>query len=370
MKTKQWIIRGMIIVGLALAILGYFQITGNVVKEETIKIGAIFPVTGPYSSDGTNAVNGIKLAVKNINNDGGISGKKIELIVEDDNSDDPKEVISAYHSLKSRGVNLFIGPMYSNAGLALAPITCNDKSILIAPAIGISGFTNNKCNYTFDVWPVDYENSKKFGYKKVALFTDNAEYSIDISKYFRNSFNGTITTDEIITPDLNDYRTEIAKITKESDVIVINTASGISAAYIIKQLYESGNKKPIFANFIAFNENSLTIAGKQAFENVYIYDPEFEDSEITKNFFEKYRKSYGTNPTIAFHTTGTYDAIKMIAEANDDVGYDGRRIHNYLLKNIKNWHGMNGIISFDEKGNTGTGFVLKQVKNGKLEIVS
>ncbi len=56
----------------------------------------------------------------------------------------------------------------------------------------------------------------------------------------------------------------------------------------------------------------------------------------------------------------------MFLEATENVGYDGERIRDYLLENIQDWQGMNGIVSFDENGNTETGFVLKQVKNGKL----
>jgi len=89
-------------------------------EDNTIKIGAIFPLTGTGSVDGNYALNGINLAVKEINSMGGINGKKIEIVAQDDNGDDPKDVISSYQTLKLKGINLFIGPMYSNAGQALA----------------------------------------------------------------------------------------------------------------------------------------------------------------------------------------------------------------------------------------------------------
>jgi len=56
----------------------------------------------------------------------------------------------------------------------------------------------------------------------------------------------------------------------------------------------------------------------------------------------------------------------MSLEAIDKVGYDGEKIRMYFLNNIKNWQGMNGIVSFDENGNTNTRFILKQVRDGKL----
>ena len=59
----------------------------------------------------------------------------------------------------------------------------------------------------------------------------------------------------------------------------------------------------------------------------------------------------------------------MGLQAIDAVGYDGQKIHDYLLTNIQGWSGMNGIVSFNSQGNSGTGFILKQIRNGKLEVV-
>lgn len=351
-----------------------FRLTGNVIKEEKIKIGIMTPTTGNLAFMGENIVKSAEFAIE----EQGLSNK-VELIVEDTGYlGSGESVINSYRKLvDSNKVQVIIDGMSSDGSMAVAPLLDKDKVVMITPLTGGENI-DNSAEYMFRNGPSDIiagtkpanDLFYKFGYKKVALLTDNAEYTTDISKHFRNSFNGKIVYDELITPDLNDYRTEIAKIPRDTDAIIINTASGVSAAYIIKQLHESGNKIPIFCNFIAFNENNLKIAGNDAFENIYIYDPEFEDSQLTRNFFEKYKTEYGKSPTIQFHTTGTYDAIKMIVEAEDNVGYDGRRIHNYLLKNIKDWQGMNGIVSFDSKGNTQIGFILKQVKNGKLVVVN
>ena len=94
MKIKTMVIGGILII-LALTFLISYELTGNVVKEDTIKVGAIFPLTGQASSDGNNAINGIKIAIKEINANGGLNGKKVELVAEDSNSDDSKTVISA-----------------------------------------------------------------------------------------------------------------------------------------------------------------------------------------------------------------------------------------------------------------------------------
>ena len=86
---------------------------------------------------------------------------------------------------------------------------------------------------------------------------------------------------------------------------------------------------------------------------------------MTRDFFEKYEIEYNSKPVIPFHSTGTYDAIKMFIKAIEEVGYNGEKIREYLMRNIRNWEGMNGVVSFDEKGNTETGFILKQLIGGE-----
>jgi len=372
MKAKIIIMTGIII--LILIGLFYINLTGNVIKNnEKIKIGIMTPTTGNLAFLGENIVNSAKLAVKEQGLD-----DKVELIVEDTGYlGGGGNVINSYNKLvQTDKVQVIIDGMTSDGSMTVAPLLDIDKIVMITPLTGGENI-DNSAEYMFRNGPSDIIAGNKpaedlyytFGYKNVVLFTDNSEYTIDISKHFRRAYKGKIVYDEIITPDLTDYRTQIAKIPKETNAIVINTASGVSAGYIIKQLHESGNKLPIFCNFIAFNDKNFKIASKEAFQNIYIYNPEFdENSNLTKDFLKKYNEKYGKNPAIPFHTTGTYDAIKMISEAVENVGYSGKAVHFYLLNNIKNWHGMNGIVSFDVNGNTATGFLLKQVKKGKLEI--
>lgn len=362
-----------LIVAIAVLFINSY-LTGYVVKENKIKIGIMTPTTGNLAFLGENVVRSAELSVKDLGYEG-----EVELIVEDAGQLGAKNTIASYRKLVDVDkVQIIIDGMTSDGSMAVTPLLLKDKVVMITPLTGGENI-DNASEYLFRNGPSDIiagtkpakDIYEKFGNKRVALLTDNAEYTIDISKHFRKTFKGEIVSDQIITPDLTDYRTEVSKVMSNNpDAIVINTASGTSAAYIIKQLYEAGNKKPIFTNFLAYNENTLNVAGN-AINGVYIYDPEFDESSVeTQNFFKKYKETYGTSPTIPFHTTGTHDAIKMSVEAVDNVGYSGQAIRYYLLKNIKDWKGMNGVVSFDEKGNTKTGFVLKQIKDGKAVLIN
>lgn len=368
-KKLYIIIAGIIILILIGVLIINFYPTGFAVKEEKIKIGIMTPTTGNLAYLGQNVVRSAELSVQDL----GLQDR-VELVIEDSGQLGAKNTISSYRKLVDVDkVQIIIDGMTSDGTMAVAPLLSEDKVVMITPLTGGENI-DNASEYLFRNGPSDIIAGTKpakdiydKGYKKVALLTDNAEYTLDISKHFRKTFRGQIVSDQIITPDLTDYRTEVSKVINSNpDAIVINTASGTSAAYLIKELYEAGNKKPIFANFLAYNENTVNVAGN-ATNGVYIYDPEFNENSIeTLNFFKKYNETYGINPTIPFHTTGTHDAIKMSVEAVDNVGYSGQAIRYYLLNNIKNWNGMNGVVSFDKNGNTQTGFVLKQVRDGKL----
>lgn len=344
--------------------------------SEPIKIGIITMQTGNLAFLGENVVNSAKLAVEKLGR-----ANDVKFIVEDVGNLDGqgKAAVSAAQKLINVDkVQFIIDGMSSNGTLAVAPIVNAAKVVMITPLTGGQN-VDESGEYVFRNGPSDIlggvipakNMTEKFGFKKVALMTDNAEYTLDIVKHFKRTFAGTIVSDQTVQPDGNDYRTDLAKVkTANSEAIFLNTATGVSARYIIKQARELGINVPIFANFIAYGPDLISVAGPAA-EGVYIYDPEFnQTSPEVASFLADYKKEFGFEPPIAFHTTGTYDDVKMGLEAIDAVGYDGQKIHDYLLKNIQNWKGFNGTVSFDAQGNSGTGFILKQIKNGKLVVVN
>lgn len=375
MKKSVKIVIGAVFAIIVIAVIWYVSAKFQQKSESVVKIGIMTMTTGDLAFLGDNIVKSAELAAKEMGYD-----KKIQFIIEDVGQlGGGSNTLTGYRKLvDSDKVQVIIDGMTSDGTMAVAPQLEKDKVVMITPLTGGEN-VDNASEYLFRNGPSDVAAGTKpagdligkFNYQKIVLFTDNAEYTLDISKHFRNAYRGMIVSDQVITPTKTDYKTEISKIQNQDfDAIVINTADGVSSSYLIKQLYELGIRKSIFANFIAFSDNALTTASRQAFEGVYIYDPEFDENlTATKNFFSEYNKTYGKNPAIPFHSAGTYDAVKMVMQAVNNVGYDGKAIHDYLLKNIKNWQGLNGVVSFDAKGNTQTGFVLKQVQNGKLLLV-
>lgn len=354
---------------------GLFTLRDNQNQDEKIKIGIMTPLTGSNSFLGENIVRSAELAIKELGYE-----NKVQLIIEDSGQlASGNLTTNSYNKLVHvDNVKIIIDGMLSDGTMAIAPLLKDDKVVMITPLTGGANIDLSS-EYLFRNGPSDIiagtrpanELYNKFNYKKVVLFTDNAEYTLDIANHFIKEYKGEVVLNQIVFSYKNDYRTEVSKlINLDFDAILITSQDGSSAGYIIKALKEQGIDYPIFMNFLSYTGNSIKIAGKESFEGLYVYDPEFDEkSDLTINFLNKYKKEYGVTSPIKFHTTGTYDAIKMYVEAVDNVGYDGEKIKDYLLENIKNWKGMNGIVSFDENGNTQTGFVLKQIRNGEFVII-
>jgi len=218
-KTTIWAI----IVVLIIVIAGYLLYQNQVQvqdEKEPIQIGAIFMLTGLGSSQGEQSKLGTELAVKEINESGGINGRKIVMQYEDDKSDDPSEALTAFRKLLFDNVEIIIGPNWSSCGQALAPVACEKKTLLISPSVGISGFAK-ECNYIFNLWPSDYKNSKslgefvvELGYKNVAILGSEQVWEkeqADAVKEGVEENGGNVTSLIITLRDETDFRTDILR---------------------------------------------------------------------------------------------------------------------------------------------------------------
>lgn len=341
-----------------------------------IKVGILTMTTGNLAFLGENIVNSAQLAAQKLGR-----ADDIEFVIEDVGNlevQGTKAVSAARKLIDIDHVDFIIDGMASNGTLASAPVINEAQVVMITPLTGGQNI-DEAGEYIFRNGPSDImggltparDFSAAFGFKRVALLTDNAEYTLDIVKHFRSAYTGTIISDQLVRPDGQDYRAELTKVKEaagnaQPDALLVNTASGVSARYIIKQARELGISSPIFTNFLAYGPDLIKVAGAYA-EGVYVYDPEFDETNPeVAGFLSLYRSRFNMESPIAFHTTGTYDALRMGLQAVDSVGSNGAKIHDYLLKNIQGWKGFNGNVSFDANGNSGTGFVLKQIKEGKL----
>ncbi len=341
MKKTIWIIVIVAVLG-----GGYFFLGKTRVAEEgsTVKIGAILMLSGDFAMPGEASQKGIELAVKDINDSGGVLGKKLEVVYQDDKGD-PKETVNAFYNLVNQKVRLIVGPNFTPAGSAVVPIIEKNNALLISPSLGSEKFIAQSKN-AFNVWPPDRDISFRLaeylfekGYRKIAIFGSQQEWEKSQAEFVKQKFEslgGTITDFEIPLADNKDLRTEALKVkTSNPEAVVFTNYEETFIASV--RLRELGVKSPFFS--VLLDDHSIT-RSKGALEGtifVTSYSP-------TKEFIDKYAKAYNMPPQ--FPADSAYDAAYLLAEAINKAGSTDTDAVVKVLAGIKEWKGASGDITF------------------------
>ena len=298
-KTAKIIVIAFLLI--VIAVVAYR--TYSTEKQETgpIKMGIATILSGDFAAAGENMVNATKLAVKEINDKGGINGRMIELTVEDSGCSS-KEGLSAVQKLISTdGIRYIVGGMCSNGTLAGAPIANQNKALIMTPVTGGSN-VDNAGEYIFRNANSDVLAGHdiaiamiKLGYKDVGVVAEVTEYTLDIKKTFEQTIQeqgGTVVISEEFQSGTQDYRTLASKVKeKKPQAVLVLSQTGTNAAQFIKQSREIGFTPALFTDFtLASNDNAKKILG--SFEGLYFADPAYDaESAETKAFFNEYEKT-------------------------------------------------------------------------------
>lgn len=367
---KVWTIIGIIVVIAIVVLIATRQKT----EPGEIKIGVILPLTGEGAKYGDAAKKGFDLAVDEINNNGGIKGKKIHLICEDSQGD-PKLGVSAMQKFATVDkVNAVLGDLFSSVTLAIAPICNNDKIVLLSPASSSPKITDAG-DFIFRNCPSDvYEGTimsnyayDKLGYKKVAVFHINNEYGIGIKTVFEKNFiskGAAICNEETFEQNATDFRSQLTKI-KEANPEAIYLVGYKEMGYILKQAKEMGINCQFLSTVMLEDPEIIKIAGGAAEGAIYsasAFDPK-SDNLVIKSFVAAFKNKYGIEPDIFAGLS--YDAMKIMSIAITRGGFSSQEIKTAMY-DVKNYSGIAGETSFDANGDAILSPIIKKVKDGKF----
>ncbi|MEK6963606.1 MAG: ABC transporter substrate-binding protein [Nanoarchaeota archaeon] len=333
-------------------------------QQDTIQIGSILILTGDGASWGIAERNGMDMAAEKINQEGGILGKKLTLVHEDDQSS-PKQSLSAFQKLTDvNDIHLIIGTTWSHTGLPLVQLADGKKVIMISPSLGVKEF-NEGSKYLFNVWPHDYLLSEELaktlfekGHRKVAIFSAQQVWVKDQTEAFRKEFEklgGKIQLVVEPDPDDKELRAEALRITQEKNIDAVIDMHIAPADIIAKRLKEVGIKVPIYS--IAL-DNAVIKASQGAMDGTVFLtsltpSPEFEKS---------YKAKYGMELDIG--ADSAYDAVMLLTQAIKATGStESDKIADYL-SSLKEYDGASGHLTFDGKRGVTKPFLTKQVKKG------
>lgn len=364
----------MFVVG-AMMLIGGCGKSGEMTKPETIKIGGMAPLTGALAIYGVTTTNGAELAVKEINENGGILGKKIEYIMLDTKGDST-EAVMAYNKLVDEKVAGIIGEITSKPTLAVAEVAVQDNMPLITPTGTQVDITEAGPNVFRVCFTNPYQgkvlaitSKERLGADTVAVMLNNSsDYSDGITKAFieeSEKLGMKVMGVEGYSDGDKDFRPQLTKLAAMNPDVVLIPEYYEQAALIATQAREVGVKS-IFVGSDGWDGIAKTLdkSSYSAIENSYFTNHfSMEDqSEKIQNFLKDYRETYKEDPS-AFSALG-YDAIYMMKSAIEKAGTTDKQKVIDALKGIE-YDGITGYLTFDDHNNPVKAVTVLKIENGK-----
>ena len=329
-------------------------------SDEPFRIGVMESVTGPGETYGNVAVQAKQMAVEEINAAGGVDGRMLELIVEDEKCN-AADAITAYRKLTDvDGVKIILGTSCSGAMLGAAPLAEEDGVVMFSglatnPDIANAGDYIFRTSMSDAMVGVDTGNAMwTDGIRSLATITEATDYAEGVRRTTVARFEelgGSVSGAERYASDVTDFRSQLTKLFNANpDGLHIAAQSEFTGGTIVKQARELGYDGPIYGEVVVIGTTALEIAGDSATGVKAItadLDPaNSKAQEVLKNFRDKY--DYVTLP---WYLGSAYDDVYITAEClkqtGDDQDADGFRDCLYDIT----WSGAIGTdYSFDANG--------------------
>jgi len=331
---------------------------------EEVLIGLNFELSGPVAVYGQTKLNGIKIALEEINANGGILGKPVKLIEYDNKSEDAEALNLATRLMTEDKVVAMIGPVTSGRVLVAVPVAEQFKVPLVtgsgtAPAITLA---NGKVNeFAFRTCFTDaYQGmlagkfaANSLGAKTAAMLVNqNDDYSIGLSEAFKGSFEengGQIIESVSFTNDDMNFNTALTKIIAANPDVLYVPAYYEQDALIAKQARELGFTKPIVGgDGWDSTDYLLDTAGAAALQEVYFINHYFsgDPDPAVKSFVDAYVDRYGTTPA-SFSALG-YDTLYFVKDAIERAGSLDPVAIKDAMAATKDFKGITGNLAMSE----------------------
>lgn len=349
---------------------------GDCLKKKTIKVAFVGSLTGRYSEIGLGARNSIKMAVDEWNQRGGIGGRQIELTIGDDTGD-PDSAIKLDSRLIKEGNKFIIGHMTSNMTPAILDKK-NEDILFISPTMSTSELSIEGDNFIRTIPPSSYQSKLlsetfyKSGYKKCFAIFDkqNATYTKDVLSNFIKYMKAydstfTCTIDSIFKPTAKTFSEKAQKILDSNDKIVLIITNGIDFANLAQQLrrleYDGFLYGPRWAS-----TRDVIIHGGKSVEGAFFtagHQSINIDTVNTDPFYDRYKTLYGRKP-VNFIPVFAYDAANILFNGmSKSKEITPVSVRNSILK-IKNFDGVDEVVSFDSYGDASRSISLITIKDG------
>ena len=320
--------------------------------SSTIRIGLEAPITGSLSELGQGMVNGAKQAATQINDNGGISGKKVEIIAIDDKGDPDAGVAAANSAVKS-GLDAVVGPYNSGVGLKTLPIYMNAGLVPLrltsSDQTAGMGFTLQPM--TSQIAPVATDALvKQLKASSVALIIDSTTYYTKAAgQAMTSSLTSAgvkITASESIAPGAKSYSDTVTKVLATNPTAVYVVTYYPEAGLIAQAMLAANTSVKCLADYGAYDNGYITAAGVAAAQKCPVVGvPAPGDFPGSSSLVAAYTKQFNAAP--GSWSPYTYDSVMLLADAITRAGGTSSAQLKAALTATKGWKGWTGTVAFD-----------------------
>ncbi|WP_312561160.1 ABC transporter substrate-binding protein [Anaerospora sp.] len=347
-----------------------------------IKIGMVYELTGSTASYGTSAANGAKLAFKEINANGGVLGKQLQIITAD-NKGEPSESANAMTKVITQDrVVAVTGFTVSSCGIAASVVAEDNKIPFVAaatvnPKVTVDERTGKVKDYTFRACFIDsFQGTVGANFaltslkaRTAAILIDNSsDYSKGLSRVFKDVFTGKggqIVAEQAYLQKDQDFKSTLTAIKAQNPELLYIPGYYEDVGKIIKQARELGITVPILGGDAWDSPKLAELGGAQALNNTYFtnfYSVE-DKNPVSNSFIEAYKKEYGQLPD-SMAAMG-YDAANLLIDAIKRANSTESAKIREALSTTKNFKSVSGDMALNATHDAVRGVVIMEMKDGK-----
>jgi branched-chain amino acid transport system substrate-binding protein len=340
----------------------------------TVRVGVFMSLTGSTANFGISSVNGIKLAAEEVNSTGGINGKQVELLVQDDRSDASEAATIVTKFVTQDQVHAILGEVASSRSIAAAPIAQNAGIPMLTPS-STNPEVTKKGNFIFRSCFIDPVQgaaiaqfaAKSLGAKSAAIMVDRKnDYSTGLEKVIKETFTrmgGQIVAVQSYQEGDQDFNAQLTSLKGSNPEVIFVPGYYNDVGLIAKQARDKGITVPLVGGD-GWDSVQLYAIGGKALNGSYFtnhYSPYDTDPKVQK-FVNDYKAKYGSIPDALAATA--YDAARIMFDAiKRSKSLGGADIRDALAA-TKEFPGVTGTVTFNEDRDAVKPIVMIEIKDG------
>ncbi|MFN2514635.1 MAG: ABC transporter substrate-binding protein [Pyrinomonadaceae bacterium] len=341
---------------------------------DKVKIGVFMSLTGSTANFGISSVNGIKMAADEVNAAGGINGKQIELLVQDDRSDASEAATIVTKFVTQDQVHAILGEVASSRSIAAAPIAQNAKIPMLTPS-STNPEVTKKGDYIFRSCFIDPVQgaaiaqfaARTLNAKRAAIMVDRKnDYSTGLEKVIKEVFpklGGQIVATQSYQEGDQDFNAQLTSLKGSNPEVIFVPGYYNDVGLIAKQARDKGITVPLVGGD-GWDSIQLYAIGGTALNGSFFsnhYSPYDTDPQVQK-FVNDYKARYNTIPDALAATA--YDAAKIMFDAIKRANsLDGKAIRDALAA-TKSFPGVTGDVTFNENRDAVKPIIMIEIKDG------